>query len=133
MAFGFYLDSGLTQSIVSNFQVTEGIKNFQFYLGNPSSTSKLQNSVSPGLTTMYISVEDVVPGSGPEISWVKLAFTYNDLANATPGAPLDIGTTIYGGTTNAVTFWVQIINSLSGVNSSVDLRLKVTGVKEFII
>jgi hypothetical protein len=132
-SFRFYTDSLLTQPITSFFEVGEGIRDFQFYLGSTNSNVRLQDSTSPGVNSMEIEVADSSPGTNAEVSWVKLSLSYSNLSSANAGDPLDIGTTIYGGVVNAVPFWVRITNSLSGVSSSTELSLKLTSVKEFSI
>ncbi len=39
---------------------------------------------------------------------IRLSLTQIDLASATPGAALNIGTEIAGGTANAVEVWVRV-------------------------
>jgi len=131
--FGFFADSNLTQPISNNYSVNEGTSDFRFYLGSTSASVKLQDATSPGINSMYISIEDTTLGSGPEKSWVKLALTQSGLATAVAGESLNIGTTVLGGTASSLPFWVRIANGLSGVSSSTDLFLKITGVKEFAV
>jgi hypothetical protein len=132
-SFGFYLDSGLTQPITGNVSVSEGSSDFRFYLGSTSSAVKLQDATNPGVDDMYVSIVDSAPGSGPEVTWVKLALTQAGLATAIAGDPLSIGNTLYGGTSFSLPFWVRISNTLSGVASSTELSAKVTNVKEFSV
>jgi len=131
--FGFYSDSNLTQAINSNYQVNEGISDFRFYLGSTSDSVKLQDASSPGINSMFISIEDATVGTGPEKSWVKLSLTQSGLNSAIAGESLNIGTTILGGVASSLPFWVRITNQLSGIASSTDLSLKLTGVKEFAV
>jgi hypothetical protein len=130
-SFGFFQDSGLTQPIVGNYQIGEGTNDYRFYLGCTDASKKLQDAASPGVTALEIDIADANPGSGPETSWVKLALTQGGLSTAVAGASLSVGTTILGGAASAVPFWVRIGNTLSGVTSSIDLSLAITGVKEF--
>jgi hypothetical protein len=133
MAFGFYTDSNLVYPINGNIQVNAGSHDYQFYLGSPTSGTKLQDATSPGVSTMEITVEDSDPGNGAESSWIKLALTQGELAGAIAGDPLNIGTTVLGGTGSSLIFWVRVSNTLSGSSSSTDLSLKITNVKEFMI
>jgi hypothetical protein len=131
--FGFFVDSNLTQPILNNYSINEGTSDFRFYLGGTSASVKLQDASSPGINSMYISIEDTILGSGPEKSWITLSLTQSGLSTAIAGESLNIGSTVLGGTASALPFWVRISNRLSGVSSSTDLFLKITGVKEFAV
>jgi hypothetical protein len=131
--FGFFVDSNLTQPILNNYSINEGTSDFRFYLGGTSASVKLQDASSPGINSMYISIEDTILGSGPEKSWITLALTQSGLSTAIAGEALNIGSMVLGGTASALPFWVRISNRLSGVSSSTDLFLKITGVKEFAV
>lgn len=53
-----------------------------------------------------------------ETTELKLALTQGGLAAATPGAPLDLGTTILGGVANAVEFWLRKTNAVTTVGDN---------------
>ena len=130
-SFAFYLDAPLTQMVTGNIEVPEGTNDMRFYLGSTNASVKLQNATTPGVDPIVIVVEDTIPGSNAEASWIKLAFTQAGLTGAAAGASLSVGTTIYGGVSSAVPIWVRIANSLSGAVSSTDLSLHILDVKEF--
>jgi hypothetical protein len=132
-SFGFFIDSSLTQPVTSNYQINSGVNDVRFYLGSSSSDVKLQDAASPGINNMFISIEDSTFDSGPEKSWIKLALTQSGLNSAVAGNSLNIGSTLLGGVASALPFWVRITNSLSGISSSTDLFLKLTGVKEYSV
>jgi hypothetical protein len=132
-SFGFYSDSNLTQPISGNFQISSGTSDYLFYIGNVSESIKLQDATYPGVSIVYLSINDATVGSGPEATWIKLALTQAGLTSAVAGQSLALGSTILGGVQNALPIWVRISNSLSGATSSTDLSLKITGVKEFAV
>jgi hypothetical protein len=78
-SFGFFIDANLTQPISGNYEVNAGTTDFRFYLGSTSSAVKLQDATSPGINSIYISIQDINLGSGPETSWVKLSLTQSGL------------------------------------------------------
>jgi hypothetical protein len=131
MAFGFYVNSSLTTPVTGNYQVTSGTHDYQFYFGNPTSGTRLQDATSPGVSQIQITIEDTNPGTGAEASWMKLSLTQAGLDTAVAGDPLDIGTSVIAGSASAIPFWVRVYNTLSGVSSSTDLYLSITNSKEF--
>lgn len=93
-----------------------------FYVGDPDDTIKIQADSNPGIDQIAVSITDSAPGSGVEQNHVRLAQTQDGLAGATPGASLNIGTTINGGVINAVPVWYRWANS-SGGGTYTDLTL----------
>jgi hypothetical protein len=131
--FKFYSDAGLTTPIVGNFQIGAGSVTTTVYLGSTDTSKKLQMATNPGISHISVAVNDTTPGSGAEASWVKLALTLNGLSSATPGDPLDVGATIFGGVAGAVAVYMNVANALSGSSSSTELSLQVADVKEFAV
>ncbi len=64
---------------------------------------------------------------------IKLATSEGGLAGATPGASLDIGTSIDSGSANAVTIWVRVTNTIDTVMSNYgnpELSIAIESVQE---
>lgn len=73
-------------------------------------------------------------GKTHPVTEMSLALTSGGLAGATPGAALNIGNTILSGVSNAATFWVQIVNTVSTPSNDVSwpqIGFNVNGVTEY--
>ena len=129
MAFGFFSDAALTvaATLVTPSQDDQGITppvDYKIYLGNPTTGTTLQTLVNPGTDQITVSCIDAASGSGAEATYTKLALTQGGLAGATPGAPLNLGTAITGGTGSAVSFWIRVTDSSGVAGAKNDLSIK---------
>ncbi len=109
ITFGFYNDSGLTQTAaaVTALQATDGTApaaDRVVYLGSTAAGRKLQ-AFSGQIT---VGLEDAATSGGVEASHVRLALTQAGLDAATPGAALSLGTQVLSGVGNAVAVWLRI-------------------------
>lgn len=133
-----YKDAALTEAFddasdTFNAQAVDGGSGTgSFWVGTPTATNRIQATSDPGVDPIEVSFDDSSPGSGVEESHMRLAVTEEDLATATPGAALGLGTTITGGAANAVRVWYQWDNSTGG-GESTEMRMQVTARSESAI
>jgi uncharacterized protein (DUF736 family) len=119
MAFGFFLDAALTTvaTSISPVQDDQGATapvDYRIYFGNATTGTTLQTLTNPGTDQITVSCTDSANGSGASVAMTQLALNQGALGAATPGASLNLGTAIPGGTANAVSFWIRIDDN-SGV------------------
>lgn len=107
MPFGFYRDSGLTVPITSNLRHYSTQGDRVIYLGNPVTGFLLQDSASPGVADMFILITDSNGATDLAATDVSLAASSLGLASATPGDPLNIGTVVSSGVSNAVPIYIR--------------------------
>ena len=122
MAWGFYQDSALT-SAYSELSCTATSNTFRIYFGN--STSGIQLIAVATGSDIELSVADSATG-GHAASAVKLATTSGGLASATGGVALNLGGSIVGGTANAETIWVNVVDAVQDGTKSTELSLSLT-------
>ena len=133
MAFTFQLfeDAGLTTPKVGNLVIqqnadgsTPPVDNV-LYLGSTDVARKLQDSVSPGVANIIVSVVDSDVPAGHPASEVKLALTLLGLDSASGGAPLDLGVTeILGGVPGAIPIYTRVDDTTMVVGTSTELSFE---------
>ena len=115
-----YLDVGLTDQfddatdILGASAINGGQGDGVFYVGSPDDTIKIQADSDPGIDPITVSIADSAPGSGVEVTDIKLALTQGGLGGTTGGASLNLGATINGGVANAVAVWYRWTNGTGG-------------------
>ena len=125
-----YLDAGLTDqfddsSDTLGAQAVNGSSgDGVFYIGDPDDTIKIQAQSDPGVDPITVSIADSAAGSGVETTHIKLALSSAGLDSATGGASLSAGTTINGGSANAVPIHYRWTNS-TGAGVSTEISLSV--------
>lgn len=112
MSIGFFQDSGLSQP-AARLNATaaadgSGSSDHVVYLGGTEATREHVAASDPGTDPIEISIADSEGGLSLLPSALRLALTQGGLATATPGDPLDVGTSIAGGSANAVAVWVRV-------------------------
>jgi len=133
-----YKDAALTEAFddaVDTFSAQAVDGSFgtgSFWVGTPTATNQIQATSDPGVDPIEVSFDDSAPGSGVEESHMRLALTEGGLAGATPGATLGLGTTILGGSGNAVRVWFRWDNSTGG-GESTEMRMQLTARNEAAI
>lgn len=130
--FAFYADAGLTTlatggaAIASIGSTADRVLRF----GSPATDKTLQAASNPGTDPITITPTDGAPGSGIEASAIRLALSAAGLDSATPGAALNIGTTLNSGTAGAVTVYVRTARGSLGIGNYADLSLVTNAVVE---
>ena len=71
-----------------------------------------------------MSVKDLTPGSGHEITEVRLATTLVGLDTATPGAALNLGVEVLGGVGNAAPVYIRTEDATGVVATVIELYLE---------
>ena len=136
LTFALYTDAGLTAALTTDLihakaaSVASEDKDFRLYLGSTDTSVKLTRATSPGVNEIQVVPTDSDTGTDPATTAIKLALSSVALDSATPGASLDLGTEIAGGTSTAVEFWVRVTNELAGVDSDATLGIEITDVSE---
>ena len=77
-----------------------------------------------------ISIVDSASGSGSPATDIKLSLTLGGLASATSGAPLNLGTQVLSGTSNAKSIYIRVLDSTGTVGTNTDLSLQTNNVTE---
>lgn len=130
--WNFFADAGLTVPAVGGAAIasvgsqTDRVLRF----GSPASAKILQAASDPGVDPITITPTDAAPGSGIEASAIRLALSAAGLDSATPGAALNIGTTLNSGTGGAVLVYVRTSRGSLGIGEYADLSLVTNAVVE---
>lgn len=139
MAFQFYTDSALTSPQVGNLIAPQksdgstGPVQFQLWLGDDDPAWKYQADSNPGTDSIQIDVVDSALGTGNPATDVKVATSQGNLAGATPGAPLILGTEIVGGSVNAQTVWIEVEDSTGTVGTSTELSCRTNDLRKIAV
>lgn len=116
LTFKVYSDSNLTTEIstlqFSAAAINPSPEDKTVYIGSTNASNKLEANSNPGIDQIVLSINDSDPGSGHETTEFKLALTQNDLNTATPGASLNLGTQLTGGTVNAIPVYIRFENAV---------------------
>lgn len=131
--FKFYADPGLTTelvaggaTIVSPSPATDRL----IYFGSVASGKTLQAASDPGSDPITISSADASVGDGIEASAIVLSLSALGLDSATPGDPINLGTSISSGTGNAIPVYVRTLRGSLGVGSYGGLSLTTNAIVE---
>lgn len=134
--FNIYTNSGLTVlfggtlTVNQNVDGSTGPVDQQFWVGSTATGKTLQADSDPGVDQIVLDIVDSAPGTGNPDTDVKLALTQGALAGATPGASLNLGTSILSLVANAVTFWVRVEDSTNVVGLSTELEFTTNLLRE---
>jgi len=126
--FDFYTDAGLTNLFVGPLTPTFDVGgspatvDFSLYLGSTNAALKLQDSVSPGINQIAMTISDASPGSGPEATHVRLANSLLNLDTAIAGAPLNLGIELLGGVAGAFQIFFRFSFPGAG-NTGLDISI----------
>lgn len=131
----FYADSGLSSQVgqLNAMQTTDGAAppvDRCIYLGDPRTGYLFRAASDPGVDQISVSIANSLTGNQIPASSVRLALTQGDLTTATPGAALDVGTSITSGPENAVWVWVRIDTGVLTAGAYSNLSLVTSGVLE---
>ena len=100
MSIGFFADTGLSQPAARLSALADadgtGYSDHVFYLGNTTTGREYVAASDPGVDEITVSVTDSLNGASLLPSCIKRAATSGGLGSATPGAALDVGTSIAG-------------------------------------
>ena len=122
--------SGILQ-INSKTNLTDNPQDFVYWFANvdddplDGGSVQLQAQANPGVDPVQLYINDISAGSGHEATDITLATSAGDLAVNTPGDPLDLGTTLLSGASNAIPVYIRAINTLTSVNSSTELSIRI--------
>jgi hypothetical protein len=137
--FKFHLDAGLVTPKTGNLIIQQaddgstGPVDTVLYIGSNAASRKIQAVSNPGADPILVTIVDADPGPGQEASAIKLATTQGGLAAATPGASLNMGTTISSGPSNSQAVWIRIEANDLTIGTSTELSLKTVEVQETAI
>jgi len=126
--FNLFTNAGLTVVfggtllIDQNVDGSTGPVDTQLWIGSTAVGKTLQADSDPGVDQIVMSISDSAPAMGNPATDVKLASTQGGLAGATPGASLNLGTSILSGVGNAVTFWIRVEDSTNTLGVSTELQ-----------
>ena len=135
ITFQFYSDAALTTlaSVPLTFSQTEPTPTPEdkvVYFGSVASGKTIEATSDPGVDQIAISIVDSAPGSGSPATDIKLSLTLGGLASATAGAPLNLGTQVLSGTSNAKSIYIRVLDSTGTVGTNTDLSLQTNNVTE---
>jgi|GEM_PF-2909242 len=104
---GIYIDDPLT-TLFSTFNgIINESTNQRLKAGSPEEGIIHRRKTLPGTNQLQVALVDNNTGDIVELENFRFALTEVGLAAATPGAPLNLGTTIESGVDGAVEFWMQ--------------------------
>ncbi len=121
--FDIYSDAGLTTPgaaaipLIGLADVGAPPVDVQLFFGSVATGMKCQADSAPGVAQITVSLTDADALSGHPATDILLATTQAGLAGATPGAALNLGTTVLSGVGNAVEFWVRLVDSTHSVET----------------
>jgi hypothetical protein len=123
--FKFYTDAGLVTTLSTSLKASGSSTDFRLWFGSAETEDayKVEADSDPGVDQITISITDSDPGNGHEDTAVKLALTEGGLATAVAGDPLDIGTAVNSGASNAVEVWVRVADTIGSLAVSTELGL----------
>jgi hypothetical protein len=137
-SFKAYHDTLLTRPVTSgdpftmacSYDGSSGNVDSCFYFGSADAARTAQAYSNPGVDQLALSVVDSDVGTGQPATLFKVALTQGGLAVANQS--VNLGTSILGGTANAVTVWVRanISNGVATIGTTTDLSFSVLGLSE---
>jgi hypothetical protein len=109
---GFFTDSGLSTPAarMSALQASDGTAppvDLVAYFGDLDASRVWKAASDPGVDDIVVTVFDSEGGESLLPSVIRLATTQVGLDTATPGAELNIGPSVDGGSANAITIWLR--------------------------
>src|SRR5690554_3333910 len=136
MAWKLYEDAALTTEatsllVIHQTDLSDNPQDFVYWYGNreddPGDNQILQQqeATAPGVNPVTLSIVDANPGSGHEATEITLALSAGDLDTNTPGASLDLGTTLLSGVSAAVPVHVRVENAVPDVGLANELSVHV--------
>ena len=113
MAFLFFHDALLTNQVTpgnpldfaGSYDLSTGNTDLEFWFGNADGARTARAYSNPGTDPIAVTVTDADPLTGQPTTLYKLALT--QLGLATANQTVNIGTTVLGGSANAVPLWVR--------------------------
>lgn len=123
----FYADAGLTSELASLElpQSTGGpAAETVIWFGSIASGKQAQNAADPGTDPILLSVVDANSGGGLPVTAIRLALSYAGLDSATPGAALNLGSTLSSGAGNKVAVYVRADSAAGTPATFTDLSLQ---------
>lgn len=127
---GFFSDSGLSTAAarMTALQASDGTAppvDVVAYLGDPDGSRIWKTASDPGVDDIVVSIEDAESGTSLLPSVVRMALAQEGLDSATPGESLTIGTTVDGGSANAVAVWLRFDSNVFAAGIYDNLSLAV--------
>lgn len=138
ITFKFYTDANLTTPLNGNLIASQNYDGttdpivFTLYFGSPAAGKIAYNKTNQGVATLVAEVIDSAPGSGHAATEVKLAATLGDLATATPGTALTLGTQVLSGIANKKPIYIQVDDATGVIGNAVELSVQVRNVRELV-
>lgn len=110
---GFFEDAGMSVPATSlkAMQANDGSSaavDFVHYLAADDVDRTWYAASDPGTDDIVVSVVDAAAGASLLPSTLRLALAAEDLATATPGAALAIGTEVLSGSVGAVAIYIRV-------------------------
>lgn len=133
-----YRDSSLTDEITTGDKLVSNIDvgasaDGSFYIGSTVTGNKFEAQSDPGVDSILLSVYDSAGGSGEAASAIKLALSEANLATATAGADLDLGTEILSEVANAVQVWIRITPTVTAAGAYTDVYPRTNTLIESVV
>lgn len=131
-SWNFYADVGLTTLATGGAAVAAGGSPTDriIYFGSPAAGKTLQAASAPGTDPISISVTDANAGTGAPVTSIRLALSSSGLGTATPGAALNVGTTLTSGPAGVIPIYVRTSQGALTVGTYADLSLQHNAVIE---
>lgn len=110
---GFFMDAGMSLPAgkLKAMQASDGSSaavDFVYWLVADDVDRTYYAASDPGVDDIVVSVVDAAAGASMLPTTLRLALSAEDLATATPGAALAIGTEVLSGSVNAVAVHVRV-------------------------
>ena len=110
---GFFGDAGMSVPAVKlkAMQASDGSSaavDFIYYLASDDADRTYYAASDPDVDDIVVSIVDAAAGASLPPTALRLALAAEDLATATPGAALAIGTALASGSVNAVAIHVRV-------------------------
>jgi hypothetical protein len=134
--FALYTDSGLTELLTGNLVAAQNYDgstppvDFTLWVGSNAADKQLRAQSNPGVDQITFSINDADPGNGHETTEVSLALTLSGLDSAVAGDPLNIGTTVLSGTSNAIPIYIRVDDATGVVGTSTELSIATNTLQE---
>jgi len=127
-SLAFYTDAGLTTPLaqIGAVQTNDGSADAVdrvAYLGSPLSGMDFEAESSPGINQITVSIIDSLTGLQIPATALRLALSNGALSSATPGAALNVGTTILSGSSGAVAVHIRVDTSATAAGLYANLSL----------
>ena len=133
LTFKFFADAGLTSELATGGDTIVETTDYHdrvIYFGSNATGATLQAASSPGTDPIAIAPDDADEEAAPAVSNIALSLSAVGLDTATPGAALNIGTTVSSGVASAVPIYVRTLRGALTAGTYTGLSLTTNAVVE---